>query len=107
MNAGLPISAEVHGHFEAWSLPVPLTCALVLIGLIYLRGWLRLRSAFPNMIAVWRIAAFVSGLSFLGIAVGSPLAGLDHELLTIHMINHLLLMTVAAPLILAGIPGVL
>jgi putative membrane protein len=36
----------------------------------------------------------------LWIAVASPLAHLDHHLLTGHMVQHLLLMVVAAPLIL-------
>jgi len=38
-------------------------------------------------------------------AVASPLAPLDHQSLTIHMMKHLLLMTVAAPLVLAGAPA--
>jgi cytochrome c oxidase assembly factor CtaG len=37
-------------------------------------------------------------------AVGSPVAVLDAQLLTAHMIQHLLLMTFAAPLILLGLP---
>jgi len=37
-------------------------------------------------------------------AVGSPLAALDEQMLTVHMIQHLLLMTFAAPLILLGLP---
>jgi cytochrome c oxidase assembly factor CtaG len=36
----------------------------------------------------------------------SPLAALGHELLTAHMAQHLLLMTVAAPLILLGAPAI-
>jgi cytochrome c oxidase assembly factor CtaG len=36
--------------------------------------------------------------------VGSPLAALDEQMLTVHMIQHLLLMTFAAPLILVGLP---
>jgi hypothetical protein len=36
--------------------------------------------------------------------VGSPLAAMDHHLLTAHMAQHLLLMTVSAPLILLGAP---
>jgi cytochrome c oxidase assembly factor CtaG len=51
-----------------------------------------------------RLAAFVSGVFSLWVAVGSPLAALDHQLLTAHMVQHLLLMTVAAPLILLGAP---
>jgi cytochrome c oxidase assembly factor CtaG len=38
--------------------------------------------------------------------IGSPLSALDHALLTLHMVQHLLLMTVAAPLILLGAPAV-
>jgi cytochrome c oxidase assembly factor CtaG len=34
--------------------------------------------------------------------MGSPLCTLDHQLLSIHMVQHLLLMTVAVPLILLG-----
>ena len=37
-------------------------------------------------------------------AVGSPLAAFDEELLTVHMVQHLLLMTIAPPLILMSAP---
>jgi putative membrane protein len=46
----------------------------------------------------------MSGLVSVWTAIGSPLATLDGQSLTIHMMKHLLLMTVAAPLILAGAP---
>jgi len=81
-----------------------ITSTLVVTAWVYLRGWLALRSAFPNLIAGWRLEAFMSGLVLLWIVVGSPLATLDHQLLTIHMLKHLLLMTVAAPLLLTGAP---
>ena len=42
------------------------------------------------------------GVASLWIAVASPLAHLDHHLLTAHMVQHLLLMLVAAPLVLLG-----
>jgi len=45
------------------------------------------------------------GLATLWIAVLSPVAHLDHHLLTAHMVQHLLLMVVAAPLILLGAPS--
>jgi len=50
----------------------------------------------------WRAAAFTGGIAALWVAVASPLAHLDHRLLTAHMIKHLLLMVIAAPLILVG-----
>jgi putative membrane protein len=99
--------SEAHAHLQAWSLPLGITCGLVLVALVYLRGWLRLRSVFPNVILGWQVAAFMSGLSFLWIGVSSPLSALDHDLLTIHMINHLVLMVVGPPLMLAGVPGLL
>ncbi len=54
---------------------------------------------------MWRLASLITGLLALWIAVGSPLATLDHHLLTAHMAQHLLIMTVAAPLILRGAPA--
>jgi cytochrome c oxidase assembly factor CtaG len=57
-----------------------------------------------NAIPSWRAGSFFSGLFLIWLAVGSPLAAFDEELLTVHMIQHLLLMTVAPPLILIGAP---
>ena len=96
--------SPAHIHLESWSLPVPLTLALILVAFLYSRGWLRLRRAVPNAISVWQLGAFMSGLFSLWIALGSPLAAFDHYLLSIHMVEHVLLMTVAPPLILLGAP---
>jgi len=90
---------------ESWSLPIPVTLFLILATFIYARGWLRLRKTFPNLISVKHIAAFVSGLVSVWIAVGSPLAKFDDELLFVHMMQHILLMAVAPALILLGTPA--
>ena len=87
---------------QSWSLPF--ATVTIIAELVYLRGWLSLRRTFPDLIGGWRLAAFTTGLVSVWIAGGSPLATLDHRSLTIHMIKHLLVMTVAAPLILAGEP---
>jgi putative membrane protein len=58
------------------------------------------------MSSAWRIAAFLAGLISVWAVAGSPLATMDHHLLTAHMAQHLLLMTVAAPLMLLGAPAV-
>jgi putative membrane protein len=90
---------------QAWSLSLAIISAsLVATALVYLRGWLSLRSAFPNLIPGWRLGAFTGGIFSVWAVVASPLAALDHQSLTVHMMKHLLLMTVAAPLILAGAP---
>jgi putative membrane protein len=82
------------------------TLILIAIALFYLWGWYRLRNTLPNVLSMWRAAAFLCGLLSLWTAVASPLAALDHHLLTAHMAQHLLLMTVSAPLILLGAPAV-
>jgi putative membrane protein len=89
---------------ESWTFPIPLTLALVLSAFVYLRGWFHLRSASVNAIAGWRASSFVLGLFLIWLAVGSPLAAFDEQLLTVHMLQHLLLMTFAPALILLGAP---
>jgi putative membrane protein len=84
---------------------IVVTPALIVVALVYLRGWYGLRRTLPNVLPVWRLAAFMGGVASLWAVVGSPLAALDHRLLTAHMAQHLLLMTVAAPLILLGAHG--
>jgi cytochrome c oxidase assembly factor CtaG len=81
-----------------------ITAALIVVELVYLRGWYRLHKAIPRLLSVWRLAAFACGLFALWAVVGSPLAAMDHHLLTAHMAQHLLLMTVSAPFILLGAP---
>jgi putative membrane protein len=96
--------SHVHVGSESWWFPVSLLFALLLTELLYLRGWLRLRSASVRVIPAWRVTSFSLGLFLIWMAVGSPVAVLDEQLLTAHMIQHLLLMTFAAPLILLGLP---
>ena len=90
---------------QSWSLPVPVTFALLLVALVYVRGWLRLQRVLTDVFPVWRLSAFLGGVFSLWIAVGSPLAAFDEEMLLIHMVQHLLLMAVAPPLILLGAPS--
>ena len=52
----------------------------------------------------WRPAALCGGLLAVWIAVGSRLASLDHVLLSAHMVQHLLLQSIAAPLLLLALP---
>jgi putative membrane protein len=78
-------------------------CALIFAAFFYLRGWLGVRRNHGNFEG-WPAASFVLGLLFIWIAMASPLAALDHEMLTAHMAQHLLLMTLAPPLILLGMP---
>src|ERR1700756_2749562 len=78
--------------------------ALVFVSFSYLCGWRRMRGVCASAIPPWRGARFLVGMSLVWAALGSPLVAYDHELLTVHMIQRLLLMTFAAALILMGDP---
>ncbi|HXZ41958.1 MAG TPA: cytochrome c oxidase assembly protein [Terriglobales bacterium] len=95
-----------HLHHAALgsSRSVLFTLILVLTALAYLRGWLSLRSSLVKRDSVSRAFSFLIGLLLIWAAVASPMAALDHELLTVHMLQHLLLMTLAPPLIWLAAP---
>jgi cytochrome c oxidase assembly factor CtaG/ferredoxin len=54
----------------------------------------------------WRAASFFAGLATIWLAIASPLDVLGNWLLLAHMVQHLLLMSVAPPLLLLGAPTV-
>ena len=91
-------------HADHSLLEVRATLGLALVALVYARGWFRIRRSFPSAISARRLAAFMVGLSSLWIAVASPLAAFHHALLSVHMVQHVLLMAVVPPLALIGAP---
>ena len=78
--------------------------ALSLVAIAYLHRWMRVAWLVPAGVESWRAWSFFVGLLLTWVGLGSPLSALDHDLLTVHMIQHLLLMTVAPPLVLLGEP---
>jgi len=98
------MSPAVQAALQSWSIPIPLTAATLLAAFLYLRGWLRLHSVSLPVLSGWRAASFLLGVFLIWVALGSPLAAFDEELLTVHMLQHLLLMTIAPALILLGAP---
>ena len=98
------MSPFMHGGQDAWTAPIVPTFVLALTGVLYVTGCLNLRLRGGDEIPAWRAAACLLGLLSVWIAVASPLANGDAELLTIHMVQHLLLLSLAPPLIWLGSP---
>jgi len=83
----------------------PLLAALSIgTAIVYFRGWQKLRIHAGGSIPLWRSICFPGGLLLIWLATSSTLATLDDELLTAHMVQHLLLMSVAPFLILWSRP---
>ena len=90
----------------AWSFPVVPFVGLALALVVYLCGWSLARRTRPRELPPWRAACFVAGILSLWIALASPIEALDDFLLAAHMIQHFILMSIAAPLIVLGAPAV-
>lgn len=100
-GGGAPVLGNL---LRMWSVPVvPLIGLLLALGL-YLRGWHLARMTREDQLQVWRAGCFVGGIVSLWIALASPIDALDDYLLTAHMIQHFILMSVAPPLIVLGAP---
>jgi cytochrome c oxidase assembly factor CtaG len=88
----------------SWAIPPAATFAIVLTALVYLRGWWLLRRAGSPDCPPWRAVTFLAGLFTLWVALASPMDVFNSFILTAHMLQHMLLMMVAPPLILLGAP---
>jgi putative membrane protein len=94
--------ALVHG----WSFPLLPFFGLTLTLIVYLRGWWATQKTRSQELPAWRAAAFTAGIGALWMALASPIEALDDALLSAHMLQHFILMSVAPPLIILGAPVV-
>ncbi len=98
------MSPGAQAAFGSWSVDPKLVVALLVTALIYGRGWRVLHRISPARFPAWRAVAFLGGLLTVWIAIASPLDAFSGLLLSAHMVQHLLLLSVAPPLILLGAP---
>ncbi len=92
---GVVAPSEVAG---SWTFEPAVVTALVVTAVLYGRGRTRLGRRIQGGGSSARAAAFYGALVVLAAALLSPLDGLASTLFTAHMVQHLLLMVVAAPL---------
>jgi putative membrane protein len=99
------MTVETQVALQSWSTPIGVDVSLFLAAVVYSNGWNRLRIVFAHQFPFWRLGAFFAGVAAVWIAIGSPLEALDDASLTAHMVQHLLLSSVAPPLILLSAPA--
>ncbi|MHB8657987.1 MAG: cytochrome c oxidase assembly protein [Solirubrobacteraceae bacterium] len=83
-----------------WQLAAAPDLAAVILALLYLGAARRVRSGW----AAHRTMAFLAASAVILVALQSGVATFDDVLLSAHMVQHLLLLMVAPPLLLAGRP---
>ncbi|MFN2388632.1 MAG: cytochrome c oxidase assembly protein [Actinomycetota bacterium] len=86
------MTGEVLGYVAAWG-------ALAITAAVYLGALGRVRGRSRG-----RAVAFVGGLALLGASVASPIAQAAEELLSWHMVQHLVMVFAVAPLLVLGAP---
>ncbi|HEX5502584.1 MAG TPA: cytochrome c oxidase assembly protein [Thermomicrobiales bacterium] len=90
-----------------WPFYPSIVLGLALLTGAYLLAITRWRDRFPGAapVSAGRIAAFLGGVCALFLALQSPLDEIgDDYLFFVHMVQHLLLTLIAAPLLLYGTP---
>jgi putative membrane protein len=103
-HAGRPM--QPHDLWRAWSLEPGIVAALLASGWMYARGVERVwrRAGVGGGIRRWQAACFAGGWVTLAVAMVSPLHPLGSALFSAHMVQHELLMALAAPLLVLGRP---
>lgn len=100
----------------SWNWRPEIIIFLTLAAFLYTRGWVLLRrrttrnkrkrragQPYP-LTAVWRLISYLSGIFVIGIALLSPIDVLSGQLFFMHMIQHLLLISIAPVLLLLANP---
>jgi cytochrome c oxidase assembly factor CtaG len=98
------VDPAVAAALRSWSFDPWVVAGLLAAGGVYGRGFLSLRERMPERFPAWRAAAFLGGLGVLLLAIASPLDAFGALLLQVHMLQHLLLMLVAPPLVWLSAP---
>lgn len=99
---------ELGSILLAWHLDVPLILGLLIAAAAYLHAARQVDRAHPrNRWQRSRTAAFLGALAAVAVALVSPVDALSGQLMTVHMVQHLLLTMVAPPLLAASGIGTL
>jgi len=93
----------------AWSFDPLVLFSLTLAGWLYSRGLaqLRARTGAVRTVGPVHAACYYASLGLIALALLSPLDALSQELSAAHMVQHMLLIVVAAPLFVLGSPALI
>lgn len=90
--------------WSSWNPEPTVVVGLLLAAVVYARGYERLRTVRRPPVGAVHAACFAGALAALVVALLSPLDAAAASLFSAHMIQHLILMVVAAPLLVMAHP---
>lgn len=102
----------------SWDFRPEVIGVLVLLGMLYTVGWRRLRQRTagahvqtgssrrgrPRLAERWRLVSYLAGLFVIALALLSPIEVLVQQFFFMHMVQHLMLIMIAPPLLLLPNP---
>ena len=89
---------------SAWPVEPSVSVPVVVTAAVYLRGWSLLRRRLAQRFDARHAVVCMAGLAIMLFALASPLEALSRRWLAAHMVQHLLLMVVVAPMVWMGAP---
>ena len=92
--------------WRRWQVEPAVLALVVVSAVLYAVGIRRLwgRAGGGHVVSRWGVAAFYTGLVLLLVALCSPLDALADTLFSAHMVQHVILIAIAPPLLVLGIP---
>ncbi|MEO8736219.1 MAG: cytochrome c oxidase assembly protein [Edaphobacter sp.] len=100
------MAADIQSTIASWEPSYWISASVLFAAVVYCRGWLAIRKTRSAQFPLWRLNVFLLAMAILWIAIGSPLDAFADAMLSAHMIEHLLLMSVVPPLVLLANPTV-
>jgi cytochrome c oxidase assembly factor CtaG len=93
----IEVLLQPHGDpfLSKWNLRPDVLFVVVLFGAAYGAGWVRLRRVNRLAMAPWQLVLYLGGLTAILAALVSPIDALSEERLSMHMVQHLLLLMIA------------
>jgi putative membrane protein len=98
------MDATTEAFLKSWEWRWDVIFVLLTVTLFYVTGWVRLRQRGAKIANTWRLAAYLAGMGFIALALLSGIGTFESLLFFIHMIQHILMMMYAAPLIMLASP---
>lgn len=93
---------------SSWSFDAPGIVLTLLFAAIYGWAFRRMRRDSPNFhFPIWHVRAFALGIVLLLVTLVSPIDAYSDDLFWVHMVQHMILVMLIAPLLLLGAPATL